>query len=115
MKGHHQKELPKPTNQQTNQPNNKQQRNLLKRKQSKESYHSRSISTQKNKHIEVEPEVIKQNKNTLLSYICQDSNGNLPLNNDSSSLLMNYAQILKSYNPSETIHKMIEMKPLKLL
>ena len=54
----------------------------------------------KNKHIEVEPEVIKQNKNTLLSYICQDSNGNLPLNNDSSSTYMNYAQILKSYNPS---------------
>ena len=54
----------------------------------------------KNKHIEVEPEIIKQNKNTLLSYICQDSNGNLPLNNDSSSTYMNYAQILKSYNPS---------------
>ena len=54
----------------------------------------------KNKHIEVEPEIIKQNKNTLLSYICQDSNGNLPLNNDSSSTYMNYAQILTSYNPS---------------
>ena len=54
----------------------------------------------KNKHIEVETEVIKQNKNTLLSYICLDSNGNLPLNNDSSSTYMNYAQILKSYNPS---------------
>ena len=44
--------------------------------------------------------IIKQNKNTLLSYICQDSNGNLPLNNDSSSTYINYAQILKSYNPS---------------
>ena len=54
----------------------------------------------KNKHIEVEPEIIKQNKNTLLSYICQDSKGGLRLNNDSSSTYMNYAQIVTSYNPS---------------